>query len=56
MQIRRQLPVIDRIDSDEFDQNPVLRPELLAFINEFCAEMTLAQAGEWFEDAFLNTP
>ncbi|HEV3154014.1 MAG TPA: hypothetical protein VGZ02_09445 [Candidatus Baltobacteraceae bacterium] len=44
------------IQVDGFEDMPVLRRELLAFIDEFCAHMTLAQAREWFEDAFLNKP
>ena len=42
------------IECDGFEEMPVLRRELLAFIDEFCAHMTLAQAREWFEEAFLN--
>jgi hypothetical protein len=41
-----------RIEFDGFDEWPALRRDLLAFINVFCADMTLAQAREWFDDAF----
>lgn len=44
------------IEFDGFDDFPGLRAELLAFINVYCAEMTLAQAREWFDDAFLRPP
>lgn len=44
------------IEFEGFDDLPALRDELVAFINRYCADMTLAQAREWFEDAFLNTP
>lgn len=44
------------IDFDGFDELPGLRSELVAFINEFCAQMTLAQAKEWFDDAFTHVP
>jgi hypothetical protein len=44
------------IEFDGFDECPGLRSELLAFINEFCAQMTLAQAKEWFDDAFTHVP
>lgn len=40
------------IEFDGFEDLPELRAELLAFIERYCAEMTLAQAREWFEDAF----
>ncbi len=41
-----------------------LRDDLIAFVGEFSERMTLAQAREWFEEAFegrardggLNTP
>lgn len=39
------------IEFDGFEDLPELREELLAFINSYCAGMTLAQAREWFEDA-----
>lgn len=46
------------LTSIEFDgeQEPGQRAELLKFINEYCTNMTLAQAREWFEDAFLRMP
>lgn len=44
------------IEFDGFEDLPGLRAELLAFINRYCAEMTLAQAREWFEEAFLRVP
>lgn len=44
------------IEFDGFEDLPGLRAELLAFINRYCVDMTLAQAREWFEEAFLNTP
>ncbi len=44
------------IEFDGFEDLPALRAELLAFINCYCADMTLSQAREWFEEAFLNTP
>lgn len=44
------------IEFDGFEDLPELRAELLAFVNRYCAEMTLAQAREWFEDAFLRVP
>ena len=44
------------IEFDGFEDMPALRAELVAFIDRFCADMTLAQAREWFEDAFLNAP
>lgn len=44
------------IEFDGFDDWPGLRSDLLAFINEFCVHMTLAQAKEWFDDAFTSVP
>jgi hypothetical protein len=44
------------IEFDGFDHWPGLRNELLAFINEFCAHMTLSQAKEWFDEAFTHVP
>ena len=44
------------IEFHGFDDLPRLRAELLAFIERYCADMTLSQAREWYEDAFLNTP
>ena len=41
-----------RIECEGFEEYPALRRELVAFLNEYCAEMTLAQARDWFEDAF----
>lgn len=40
------------IEFDGFEEWPGLRRELLAYINDFCADMTLAQAREWFDEAF----
>lgn len=40
------------IEFDGFEEWPGLRGELLAYINDFCADMTLAQAREWFDEAF----
>ena len=42
------------IDCDGFEDFPVLRQKLVAYVDEFCAQMTLAQAREWYEEAFLN--
>lgn len=42
------------IECDGFEEFPVLRRELVAFIDEFCRQMTLAQAREWYDEAFLN--
>lgn len=44
------------IEFDGFEDMPGLRAELLAFVNRHCAEMTLSQAREWFEDAFAQAP
>lgn len=44
------------IEFDGFDDLPELRAELLAFVNRYCARMTLSQAREWFEEAFLRVP
>ena len=44
------------IECDGFEEFPTLRRQLVAYIDEYCAEMTLAQVREWFEAAFLNTP
>jgi hypothetical protein len=44
------------IEFDGFEHCPGLRNELVAFINEFSAQMTLAQAKEWFDDAFPRVP
>lgn len=44
------------IEFDGFEDFPGLRAELLAFIDRYCVEMTLAQAREWFEEAFLRPP
>lgn len=44
------------IEFDGFDDLPWLRAELVAFIDRYCADMTLSQAREWYEEAFLNTP
>jgi hypothetical protein len=44
------------IEFDGFEDMPALRAELVAFITQYCAEMTLAEARECFGDAFLNTP
>ena len=44
------------IEFDGFEDFPGLRAELLAFVNRYCDEMTLTQAREWFEDAFLRVP
>ena len=46
----------DSIEFVGFEELPGLRAELLAFIDRYCREMTWAQAREWYEDAFLNTP
>jgi|GEM_PF-4678644 len=43
-----------RIEFDGFEKCPGLRRDLLAFIDVFCADMTLAQAREWFDDAFTG--
>ena len=43
------------IEFDGFEELPELRSELLAFVNCYCTEMTLSQAREWFEEAFLKT-
>jgi hypothetical protein len=44
------------IEFDGFEELPELRAELLAFVDRYCTEMTLSQAREWFEAAFLKTP
>lgn len=44
------------IEFDGFERFPGLRAELLAYIERYYADMTLAQAREWFESAFLNLP
>jgi hypothetical protein len=44
------------IEFDGFEEWPGLRRDLVAFINVFCAEMTLAQAREWFDEAFPSVP
>ena len=44
------------IEFDGFEDLPVLRAELLAFVNRYCADMTLSQEREWFEEAFLRAP
>ena len=44
------------IECEGFEDLPAIRGQLLAYVDEFCTRMTLAQAREWFEDAFLNTP
>lgn len=41
-----------RIEFEGFEERPVLRRDLLAFIDVFCADMTLSQAREWFDEAF----
>ncbi|MEO6912747.1 MAG: hypothetical protein ABI182_01825 [Candidatus Baltobacteraceae bacterium] len=40
----------------EFDgvQEPDQRALLLAFVNEYCTNMTLAQAREWFDDVRIG--
>lgn len=40
------------IDFDGFDECPQLRSELLLFIDQYCAHMTLADVKEWFDDSF----
>ena len=32
----------------------ILRSRILAFIDEHCGSMTLQDAREWYNDAFLN--
>jgi hypothetical protein len=44
------------IKFDGFEHWPGLRNELLAYINEFCGQMTLAQAKDWFDEAFTRMP
>lgn len=44
------------IEFEGFDDLPELRRELVAYINEYCAGMTLAQARGWFEEAFAAAP
>jgi hypothetical protein len=44
------------IDFDGFEDLPALRAELLAFIDRYCADMTLTQAREWFDEAFRRNP
>jgi hypothetical protein len=41
---------------DGFDEMPELRRDLLAFVEAYCSDMTLAQAREWFDDAFPGVP
>lgn len=43
------------IEIDGFEQWPGLRAELLKFVDEYCAYMTLAQAKEWYEEAFVGS-
>ena len=47
---------METADCEGFEELPRLRRDLVAFVNEYCERMTLAQAREWFEAAFLNTP
>ena len=44
------------IDFDGFEDLPHLRRDLLEFINDYCASMTLQQAREWFDEAFPQRP
>lgn len=49
------------IEFDGFEDIAGLRLDLLAFIEEYCRDMTLQQAREWFREAFpesepLNLP
>jgi len=44
------------IEFDGFEDLPAIRAELLAFVDRHCAQMTLAQAREWFDDAFGRAP
>jgi hypothetical protein len=44
------------IEFDGFEDFPGLRAELLAFLDRYWTDMTLQQAREWFEDAFLRPP
>ena len=50
------------IETHGFEEWPVLRTELLAFIEAFCADMTMTQASQLYNDAFeppcrcLNLP
>ncbi len=36
------------------DDERLFRRRILAFVDEHCAGMTLADAGEWYNDAFVN--
>ncbi|HZT14018.1 MAG TPA: hypothetical protein VFA29_14560 [Candidatus Baltobacteraceae bacterium] len=40
------------VECEGFEDFPSLRRDLIAYIEQFCGHMTLAQAREWFEDAF----
>jgi len=40
------------VECEGFEDFPALRRDLIAYIEQFCSHMTLAQAREWFEDAF----
>jgi hypothetical protein len=44
------------IEFDGFEDLPGLRAELLAFIDCYWMEITLQQAREWFDEAFLRPP
>ncbi|HZZ63992.1 MAG TPA: hypothetical protein VFE17_00710 [Candidatus Baltobacteraceae bacterium] len=50
------------IETHGFEEWPVLRAELLTFIEAFCADMTMAQAGRLYNQTFdplcgcLNLP
>jgi hypothetical protein len=43
---------ICEIEFDGFEAMPTLRRDLIAFLNVVCADMTLAQAREWYDQAF----
>lgn len=52
----------DWIEIEGFDEWPMLRAQLLAFIDASCADMTMAQAAQLYNEAFespcrcLNLP
>lgn len=52
----QSLRASERIECEGFEDLPALRGQLLAYVENYCAKMTLAQAREWFEDSFLKSP
>lgn len=56
MQTLEQPVHCSHIEFDGFDEWPGLRRDLLTYIDVFCADMTLAHAREWFDEAFPDLP